>query len=67
MHSRHVKVLLKYVSCLMFLKFQKHKSFHKINIGCNGTKNYHTFSRAREPLTIVKMKVLYNICFSSYS
>ena len=38
MHSRHVKVLLKYVSCLMCLKFQKHKSFHKINIGCNGTK-----------------------------
>jgi len=24
--------------------------FHKINIGCNGTENNHTFSRACEPL-----------------
>jgi len=32
--------------------------FHKINIGCNGTENNHTFSRACEPLTIVKLKIL---------
>jgi len=38
MHSRHVKVLLKYISCLMFLKFQKHICFHKIYIGCNGNE-----------------------------
>ena len=61
MHSRHVKVLLTYISCLMFLKFQKHICFHKINIGCNGTENNHTFSRACEPLTIVKLKILYKI------
>ena len=56
MQGRHVKVLLKYVSCLMFLKFQKHKSFHKINIGFNGTKNYQTFLRACEPLTNFKIE-----------
>ena len=51
MHSRHVKVLLTYVLCLMFLKFQKHiLCFHKINIECNGTENNHTFSRACEPI-----------------
>jgi len=61
MHSRHVKVFLKYISCLMFLKFQKHISFHKIYIGCNWTGNNHTFSRACEPLTIVKLKILYKI------
>ena len=33
----------------------------KINIGCNGTENNHTFSRACEPLTIVKSKILYKI------
>ena len=43
MQIRHVKVLLKYISCLMFLNFKKHISFNKINIGCNGTENYHTF------------------------
>jgi len=61
MHSRHVKVLLTYILCLMFLKFQKHICFHKINIECNGTENNHTFSRACEPLTIVKLKILYKI------
>jgi len=29
--------------------------FHKINIGCNGTENNHTFSWAYEPLTIKKL------------
>jgi len=59
--------IVKIYLCLMFLKFQKHKCFHKINIGCNGTKNNLTFSRAYEPLTIVKLKILYNISLSSYS
>jgi len=27
-------------------------------IGCNGTESNHTFSRACEPLTIVKLKIL---------
>ena len=63
MHSRHVKVFLKYISCLMFLKFQKHICFHKINIGCNGTFDYmyHTFSKACEPHTMVKLKFLFKI------
>ena len=67
MHIRHVKVLLKYILWLMFLKFQNHICFHKINIGCNGTENNHTFSRACEPPTIVKLKILHKICSSSYS
>ena len=35
--------LLTYISCLMFLKFQKHLCYDKINIGCNGTKKKHFF------------------------
>jgi len=46
MQIGHVKVLLKYILLLMFLKFQNHMCFQKINIGCNGTENNHTFSRA---------------------
>ena len=61
MHSRHVNVLLTYIPCLMFLKFQKHICFHKINIECNGTENNHIFSRACETLAIVKLKILYKI------
>ena len=61
MHSIHVNVLLKYISCLNFLKFQKHICFNKINIGCYGTENNHTFSRACDPLTIVKLKIYYKI------
>jgi len=38
MHRRQVKILLKYISCLMFLKFQKYVCFHKFNIGGNGTE-----------------------------
>ena len=34
---------------------------HKINIGCNGTENNNTFLNACEPLTIVKIKILYKI------
>jgi len=45
----------------MFLKFQKQKCFHKINIGCNGTEINHTFSRACEQLNIVKSKILNKI------
>jgi len=35
--------------------------FHKINIGCNRTENNNTFSWACEPLTIVKLKIIYKI------
>jgi len=38
--------------------------FHKINIGCYGTENNHTFSRACESLIIVKLKILYKITSS---
>jgi len=40
------------------LKFQKHVCVHKINIGCNGTETNRTVSRACEPLTIVKLKII---------
>jgi len=35
--------------------------FHKITIACNGTENYHTFSRACGPLVIGIMKILYKL------
>jgi len=68
MHSRHAKVLLKYISCLMFLKFQKHVGlcffYTKLTLDVMGQK---FFSRACEPLTIVKLKSLYKFSLSSYS
>ena len=48
MHSRHVKILLKYISCLMFLKFQKHVCFHKFNIG--GIMGLKITSLSQEPV-----------------
>ena len=62
MQSRHVKALLKYISCRMFLKFQKHIRFYKINIGCNGTEKNPTLSQ--EPVNhipIDKLKILYKL------
>ena len=32
LHSMHVKVLLKYISCLMFLEFQKHNNYVSIKV-----------------------------------
>ena len=66
MHNRPVKVLLQFISRLMFLKFQR-KKCHKINIGCNGTENNHSFLRACDSLTYVKLKILYKISEFTYS
>jgi len=67
MHNRPVNVLLQFNSRLMFLKFQIEKCCHKITIGCNGTENNHTFSRACDSLTFDKLKILYKISKITYS
>ena len=65
--SLHLKFIYMYSSRLMFLKFQRKKCCHKINIGCNGTENNHTFLRACDSLTFVKLKILYKISEFTYS
>jgi len=67
MDNRPLNVLLQFISRLMFLKFQKEKWCDKINIGCNATENNHTFSRACDSLTFVKLKILYKISKFTYS
>jgi len=49
MHSRHAEAIFEIYIMAVVLKFQKHVCVHKINIGCNGTENNHTASRAFEP------------------
>jgi len=58
MDNRPVNLLLQFISRLMFLKFQREKCCHRINIGCNGTEHNHTFSIACDSLTFVKVKII---------
>ena len=51
MHSRHGEATFEIYIMAVVLKFQKYVCVHKINIGCNGTENNRTVSRACEPYT----------------
>ena len=51
MHSRHAEAIFEIYIMAVVLKIQKYVCVHNINIGCNGTENNRTVSRACEPCT----------------
>jgi len=57
MHSSHAEAIFGIYIMAVVLKFPKHACVPEINIGCNGTENNRTVSRACEPCRPTHCKI----------
>ena len=61
MHSKHDEVLLKYISCLLFLKSRNIYVSTKLTLGVMGLKITTPSQEPANCVPIVKLKIFYKI------